>query len=94
MRHTKGMAEAWLELTRIARGELILNQIETLLSNLDLARNDEMWLTWEVLSERQGEMMRRWLEATQMTWHYENWQSAFYGLAGEALPSTIPDKNI
>ncbi len=68
-----GEVTAWLDLVQLARGELILNQIEVILSNIDLPRTDEMWLIWEQMSEQQGEALGRWTGRAVGSWHYEDY---------------------
>jgi hypothetical protein len=61
MQFTVREVAAWLELTRIARLEIILDKMESILTGLDLERSDPMFLYWEQISEENGEAMNRWI---------------------------------
>lgn len=70
MKSSIGQIQAWLELSRIARVEIILDAIENILAGLDIPRNDEMWLMWEQVSEQNAKAVHDWEEARDRSWHY------------------------
>jgi len=53
---------AWLELTRIARMEIILDKVEKIIVHLDLERSDPLYLYWERLSQENGEQLGHWID--------------------------------
>jgi hypothetical protein len=65
----------WLELTRIARMEIILDKMENMLSGLDLDRSDPMFLQWEMLSELNGEALSFWTSAYVDGEEFSDWLS-------------------
>jgi len=62
MKLSNMVAAQWVELTRIARVEVILDKIEILLTGLGLERSDPMFMIWEDMSEHNGIVLETWVD--------------------------------
>jgi hypothetical protein len=65
----------WTELTRIARVELILDQVELLLTGLDLERSHPMFMIWEQETEHNGKALEKWVAWITGNPPFDDWLS-------------------
>jgi hypothetical protein len=51
-----------LELSRIARLDIMIDQIEEMLVTLDIPRESYPWMWWEIQAEQNERLLTAWME--------------------------------
>jgi hypothetical protein len=64
MIHTMQETGLWFEFVRLARVELILDQLENIFRGVDLPRSHWLWMIWEEACEENGRLLATLLDET------------------------------
>jgi len=76
MLRSKMEVAQWIELTRIARVEILLDKIGDLLEGLDMERSAPMFMFWEEETEQNLEALEHWLLWINLTNPRDEWLSS------------------